>query len=115
MMRLDVTETVRFLCNDLNNVGNFIRRILKDRKRNGKNFYNKPCHIRSTISDDVNYIASILRGDFDKAVSINVLIKYAEDKTVELTKEQYRCDQLEDNPRCLIKDRGPGKHLLHES
>lgn len=104
-----------FDCNDLNNVGNFIRRIFEGSKKKWEKLHNKPLPYKKLPSpDDVNYIASILRGDFDKAVSINVLIKYAEDKLVELTKEQYRClDQLEDNPRCLIKGpAGTGKTLI---
>ena len=64
--------------------------------------------------EDVRYIASILRGDFDKAVSLSVQIRYTEEELVSLTNEQYRCvDQLDDNKRCLITGgAGTGKTLI---
>jgi len=104
-----------FDCNDLNRVGDFIRRVFEGSKRKWEELHNAPLPYNKLPGpDDVNYIASLLRGDFDKAVSINVLLRYAEEELVELTKEQYRClDQLEDNPRCLIKGpAGTGKTLL---
>lgn len=65
-------------------------------------------------TDDVEYIASALRGDFDKAISISAQLHYAEESFANLTKEQYRClDQLDDNPRCLIQGAaGTGKTFL---
>lgn len=104
-----------FDCNDLNRVGDFIRRIFEGSKKKWEKINDRPLPFRKLPGpDDVNYIASLLRGDFDKAVSINVLMRYAEEELVELTKEQYRClDQLEDNSRCLIKGpAGTGKTLL---
>jgi len=104
-----------FDCNDLNRVGDFIRRIFEGSKKKWEELYNKPLPYRKLPGpDDVNYLASLLRGDFDKAFSINVLMRYTEEELVELTKEQYRClDQLDDNPRCLIKGpAGTGKTLL---
>lgn len=104
-----------FDCNDLNRVGAFIRRVFEGSKKKWEKLHNKPLPYRKLPdSDDINYIASLLRGDFDKAVSINTLMRYAEEELIELTKEQYRClDQLEDNPRCLIKGpAGTGKTLL---
>ncbi len=64
--------------------------------------------------EDVQYLTSLLRGDFDKAVSLRVQFQYAEEKLISLTREQYKCvDQLEDNPRCLIKgSAGTGRTLL---
>lgn len=64
--------------------------------------------------EDVRYIASILRGDFDYVVAISAQLRNADDALVALTKEQYRClDQLDDNPRCLIQGAaGTGKTLL---
>ena len=64
--------------------------------------------------DDVNNIASLLRGDFDRAVALSVIINTAEVDMISLTKEQYGCiDQLEDNPRCLIRGgAGTGKTLI---
>jgi len=104
-----------FDCNDLNRVGDFIRRVFKGSKKKWEELHNKPLpYSKLPGPDDVNYIASLLRGDFDKAVSTNILMRYAEEELVELTKEQYRClDQLEDNARCLIKGpAGTGKTLL---
>lgn len=104
-----------FDCNDKNRVGDFIRRVFEGSKKKWEELHNRPLpYSKLPGLDDVNYIASLLRGDFDKAVSINVLMRYAEEELVELTKEQYRClDQLEDNPRCLIKGpAGTGKTLL---
>jgi ATP:corrinoid adenosyltransferase len=62
----------------------------------------------------VNYIATLLRGDFDRAVALGALIRNAEKDMIALTEEQYRCtDQLEDNPRCLIRGgAGTGKTLI---
>ena len=69
---------------------------------------------RLPSEEDIKYIASILRGDFDKAVAISVQIKYSEEELIRLTDEQYRCiDQLDDNKRCLILGgAGTGKTLL---
>ena len=63
---------------------------------------------------EVKYIASILRGDFDFAVSMGTQLCNAKEALVALTREQYRClDQLDDNPRCLIQGpAGTGKTLL---
>lgn len=104
-----------FDCNDANHVGNFIKRLFDGTKKKWEDLYHVslPYKKLPTI-DDVAYIVSLLRGDFDKAVSISVQMKYAEEELVELTKEQYRClDQLDDNPRCLIQGAaGTGKTLL---
>ena len=103
-----------FDCNDQNRVGDFIRRVFEGSKRKWEEVNKKALpHSKLPNPDDVEYIASLLRGDFDKAVSINVLMRYAEEELVELTKEQYRClDQLDDNPRCLIKGPAARKTLL---
>ena len=59
-------------------------------------------------------MASLLRGDFDFAVSLSVQIQNTNEALIALTNEQYRClDQLDDNPRCLIRGAaGTGKTLL---
>ena len=63
---------------------------------------------------DVSYIADLLRGDFDRAVTLSALIKTADKEMIKLTEEQFRCiDQLEDNPRCLVRGgAGTGKTLV---
>ena len=69
---------------------------------------------RLPSKEDVRYLASILRGDFDCMVSISSQIMNAERSLIKLTNEQYRClDQIEDNPRALIQGpAGTGKTLL---
>lgn len=63
---------------------------------------------------DAQWIAALLRPDFDLVVPPHVVIRQTEDALIALTKEQYRClDQLEDNPRCLMTGgAGTGKTLL---
>lgn len=63
---------------------------------------------------DVKELTNMLRGDFDKVVSTATQISYSEEALINLTDEQLRClDQLEDNPRCLIRGAaGTGKTLL---
>jgi hypothetical protein len=64
--------------------------------------------------DDAVYLAGLLRGDFDSAVAIGTQIRNSEREVVKYTSEQYLCiDQLEDNPRCLIRGgAGTGKTLI---
>lgn len=64
--------------------------------------------------EDVKYLATVLRGDFDCMVSIGSQLLNAERSLIKLTNEQYLClDQIEDNPRALIQGpAGTGKTLL---
>lgn len=104
-----------FDCNDGNNVYDYIQRLFYGACAKWKNVYGKDVPSNKLPSeDDIKYIASLLRGDFDKAVAIGVQIRYAEEELIKLTNEQYRCiDQLEDNKRCLIEGgAGTGKTLL---
>ena len=104
-----------FDCNDGNNVYDYIHRIFEGacKKWESLNGHEVP-YDKLPSPDDIQYIADLLRGDFDKAVAISVQIKYAEEELVRLTNEQYRCiDQLDDNKRCLIEGgAGTGKTLL---
>lgn len=100
---------------DGRNVGNFIRRIYEGASNRWMETYGQEVPPEKLPSEeDVNYLANILRGDFDKVVANNVLIKYSEEALIKLTQEQYRCiDQLEDNKRCLIQGgAGTGKTLI---
>ena len=56
----------------------------------------------------------LLRGDFDLVPLLGTKMKYADEDLVALTREQYKClDQIEDNPRCLIRGAaGTGKTML---
>lgn len=103
-----------FDCNDGNDVGSFIYRIAEGARKKWEAVYGPLREERLPTNDDIEYIASILRGDFDKAVSISTQLRYAEQSLMELTKEQYRClDQLDDNQRCLIYGAaGTGKTVL---
>ncbi|MHC1745632.1 MAG: DNA/RNA helicase domain-containing protein [Negativicutes bacterium] len=103
-----------FDSNDGSKVGEFVRRIAVGAMQKWEEHYGPIGDEKLPNDDDIKYLATILRGDFDKAVSISVQIKYAEAELVELTKEQYRClDQIDDNPRCLVQGAaGTGKTLL---
>ena len=104
-----------FDCNDGNNVYDYICRLFDGACQRWESVYNHDVPVNKLPSvDDVRYIASLLRGDFDKAVAISAQIRYSEAELVRLTDEQYRCiDQLEDNKRCLIEGgAGTGKTLL---
>lgn len=104
-----------FDCNDGANIYDFIHRIFNGSCEKWKLLYGEDIPFKKLPSvDDTRYIASLLRGDFDKAVAIRVQIKYAEEELIRLTNEQYRCiDQLDDNKRCLIEGgAGTGKTLL---
>lgn len=64
--------------------------------------------------DDIKYLADLLRGDFDQDVPLRIKQRYAEEGFLALTQEQALCiEQLEDNPRALIRGTaGTGKTLL---
>ena len=63
---------------------------------------------------DAEYLVTLLRGDFDQDVPLRIKQKYAEEGFISLTQEQALCiEQLEDNPRALIRGTaGTGKTLL---
>lgn len=65
-------------------------------------------------SEDVMYLADLLRGDFDQDVPLRIKQKYTEADLLSLTNEQALCiEQLEDNSKCLIRGTaGTGKTLL---
>jgi len=111
---IDEEQWQVFDCNDGQNVREFILRIAAGTKHKWEELYGPLDKSKLPSVEDIEYITSLLRGDFDKAVSISTQLRIAEDSLVELTKEQYRClDQLDDNPRCLIQgSAGTGKTLL---
>lgn len=96
------------------NVKEYIIHLSKMAQRKWINLYGNFNKEKLPTRKDVKYIASILRGDFDCALSINAQLQHAEESLLKLTKEQYRCiDQIDDNPRCLIQGAaGTGKTLL---
>lgn len=99
---------------DGENVKRFIKRLSEGAKEKWESHYGPMSPSKYPDSADVQYIANLLRGDFDFTVSMSTQLQHASDALIKLTKEQYRClDQLDDNPRCLIQGpAGTGKTLL---
>ena len=99
---------------DAKNVRQFIGRLARESRNRWTSVFGDFNESKIPDAEDVRYMASIFRGDFDCAVSMKVKIEQAKEELLKLTKEQYRClDQLEDNPRCLIQGpAGTGKTLL---
>jgi hypothetical protein len=100
---------------DGDDVAGYIKRLSEGATNKYKSTFNHPVSVEQKLSVyDVSYISTLLRGDFDRTVALNVLIKNVEKELITLTEEQYRCiDQLEDNPRCLIHGgAGTGKTFI---
>jgi len=111
---IDEEQWQVFDCNDGKNVKAFVLRIAEGAEKAWRVQYGSLKKENRLTIEDVKYLADLLRGDFDCKASLKVLYNYAEEELVTLTKNQYRCiDQLEDNPRCLIKGAaGTGKTLI---
>lgn len=111
---IDEDQWLIFDSRDGNHVKAFIERISAGARWKWESVYG--CFDESGLptAEDVRYLASILRGDFDCAVSMVAQLRNADEALISLTEEQYRClDQLDDNPRCLIQGpAGTGKTLL---
>ena len=92
----------------------FVEKLAKEARQKWERIYGHFDESRLPTADDVRYLASILRGDFDYVISMTSQLNNADAALIRLTKEQYRClDQLDDNPRCLIQGAaGTGKTLL---
>lgn len=96
------------------NVARYIQTLFQGAKRKREAIYGPlPREALPTVQD-VNYISELLRGEFDKTVSLRARLKHAQDQHIALTKKQYKClDRLEYNPRMLIRGgAGTGKTLL---
>lgn len=111
---IDEEQWQVFDSRDGSNVKQFIKRLADGAKTKWETLYGTINKSKLPDAADVRYMASILRGDFDCAVSMSVQLRNASEALIALTKEQYRClDQLDDNPRCLIQGpAGTGKTLL---
>ena len=111
---IDEEQWQVFDCNDGRNVRAFVERIAEGSIKGWNVQYGDVTLKNRPTVEDVRYLASILRGDFDMALSLRVQYNYSEEKIISFTANQYKCiDQLEDNPRCLIKgSAGTGKTLL---
>lgn len=111
---IDEEQWQVFDSRDGNTVGEFIKRLSDGAKAKWESHYGFVSTSKLPDLSDTRYIATLLRGDFDYAVSLRTQLQNANDALITLTEEQYRClDQLDDNPRCLIQGpAGTGKTLL---
>lgn len=111
---IDEEQWQVFDCRDGSDVKQFIRRLADNTRAAWESHYGPVSRNRLPDAADVRYMASVLRGDFDYAVSMSVQLRDAHEALIALTQEQYRClDQLDDNSRCLIRGpAGTGKTLL---
>lgn len=103
-----------FDARDGSGVRGFIERLYSGAKEKWEATYGTFSDTKLPTASDINYIASILRGDFDCVVPLSTQLRDAQNSLITLTQEQYRClDQIEDNPRCLVCGAaGTGKTLL---
>jgi hypothetical protein len=99
---------------DGKNIRDFVLSVASKTRQKWENLYGHLNGSKLPSFGDIQYLASILRGDFDCVISMSAQLRNAEEALISLTKEQYRClDQLDDNPRCLIQGpAGTGKTLL---
>mgnify|MGYP007126034615 FL=1 len=89
-----------FDINDGKNVRDFIQRITDGALRTRKRLEYAVSEDAFPTSEDIKYIASLLRGDFDQDVPLRIKQKYTEEHLLSLTNEQAQCiEQLEDNTR----------------
>ncbi len=111
---IDEEQWQVFDARDGRDVKGFVTRLADESHKQWESVYGYLDKTRLPSAEDICYLASVLRGDFDCAVSIGVQYRNADDALIRLTREQYRClDQLDDNPRCLIQGpAGSGKTLL---
>lgn len=103
-----------FDARDNRTVSEYIRKLAQNTKRKWEEQFGFFPQDKLPDAKDVKELSSMLRGNFDKVMTIGKKIAYAEEALISLTEEQFRClDQLEDNPRCLIRGgAGTGKTLL---
>ena len=111
---IDEEQWQVFDARDDRNVHDYIIRLASESRKKWESLFGSMEAERLPSASDVRYLASLLRGDFDYAVSMGAQLRNAEESLIALTEEQYRClDQLDDNPRCLIQGpAGTGKTLL---
>jgi len=93
----------------------FIKRLFAGTAAKWKELYGVSNFMKKLPSkQDVEYMAKLLRGDFDKRIALSIWKERSEERLIELTQEQYNClDRLEDNPRVIVTGgAGTGKTLL---
>ncbi len=103
-----------FDSSDGENVVAFISRISEGAKNTWKRTRGKIDKRNIPNVDDIKYLADLLRGDFDLVPLLGTKMTYVDEDLCALTREQYKClDQIEDNPRCLVRGAaGTGKTML---
>lgn len=111
---VDEAEYQIFDCRDGEDVKRYINRLANGARKNWERIYGMLNPEKLPKKADVEYLARILRGNFDKAIAMIAKINNAENELLALTQQQYRClDQLEDNPRAIVYGAaGTGKTLL---
>ncbi len=111
---IDEVQWQVFDCLNGRKVKEYIRKLAYASKILWENIYGTLPLGKIPDKEDIQYITSLLRGDFEYTLSLRTQIKNADDAIIRMTAEQYRClDQLDDNPRCLIQGlAGSGKTLL---
>lgn len=114
LVGIDEDQSQVFDIHDGKDVVGFIERIangaINTRRRLGYAIKNEMLPSKA----DVQYIAHLLRGDFDIEVPLRIKQKYAEESLQALTSEQAQCiEQLADNSRALVRGTaGTGKTML---
>lgn len=86
---IDEEQWQVFDSRDGSNVKQFIKRMAEGVKSKWESLYGPLNKSKLPDAADVRYMASILRGDFDCAVSMNVQLHNASEALIALTKEQY--------------------------
>lgn len=111
---IDEEQWQVFDARDGNDVKAYMQRLATGAVGKWESTYGYLNRSKLPTEEDIRYLATLLRGDFDCAVSMSAQLRNADEALISLTKEQYRClDQLDDNPRCLIHGpAGTGKTLL---
>ena len=99
---------------DNTDVKSYIYRLFEHSKEKWEEKYTRLNKNKLPNKDDVKYITSLLRGDFDCIIPLKSQLESVNEELLSLTKEQYNClDQIEDNFRCLIQGpAGTGKTLI---
>lgn len=95
-------------------VASWIKRLSAGAKEDWSSHYKTDAEKKLPDRNDVEYLKTLLRNEFDSVVPLNLGSSKANGQQIELTKEQYSClDQLEDNNRLLIPGgAGTGKTML---
>lgn len=111
---IDEEQWLIFDVRNGHDVKKFIQRLAIGCRRKWESIYGLFDESKLPSIADTRYLASILRGDFDYAISLQSQLRNVDEAIIQLTMEQYRClDQIDDNPRCLIQGgAGTGKTLL---